>query len=54
MNNVVFKRKIYSELLDWKKYRSDKYALLIKGARHIGKSTVATNFAKKKNLKATY
>lgn len=47
MKNVVFKRKIYSELLDWKKYRSDKYALLIKGARRIGKSTVATNFAKK-------
>lgn len=46
MKNQVFKRKIYSEILEWKENRSDKYALLIKGARRIGKSTIAEEFAK--------
>lgn len=43
----VFKRKIYDEMLEWKENLSDKYALLIKGARRIGKSTIAEEFAKK-------
>ena len=43
----MFKRKIYNEILEWKEKRSDKYALLIKGARRVGKSTVAEEFAKK-------
>ncbi len=46
MANRVFKRKIYDEILDWKDKKSDKYALLIKGARRIGKSTIAEEFAK--------
>ena len=46
MENTVFKRKIYEDLLDWKENRSDKYALLIKGARRVGKSTIAEEFAK--------
>ena len=41
MEKPVFKRKIYDEILEWKKNRSDKYALLIKGARRVGKSTIA-------------
>lgn len=45
MDNV-FKRKIYAEMLEWKEQRSDKYALLIKGARRIGKSTIVKEFAK--------
>lgn len=45
MKNIVFKRKIYSEMLEWKETRSDKYALLIKGARRVGKSTIAEKFA---------
>ena len=47
MEKPVFKRKIYDEILDWKEKRSDKYALLIKGARRVGKSTIAEEFAKK-------
>ncbi len=47
MAKTVFKRKIYDEILDWKENRSDKYALLIKGARRVGKSTIAEEFAKK-------
>ena len=46
MGKSVFKRKIYNEILEWKNKRSDKYALLIKGARRIGKSTIAEEFAK--------
>lgn len=36
MEKSIFERKIYSEILDWKENRSDKYALLIKGARRVG------------------
>lgn len=46
MKNAVFKRKIYEQILEWKDARSDKYALLIKGARRVGKSTIAEEFAK--------
>ncbi|MCI6701033.1 MAG: AAA family ATPase, partial [Solobacterium sp.] len=46
MENRYFKRKIYDKILDWKENRSDKYALLIKGARRVGKSTVAEQFGK--------
>ena len=47
MDTPIFKRKIYDEILEWKENRSDKYALLIKGARRVGKSTIAEEFAKK-------
>ena len=46
MKKTVFNRKIYGEMLKWKEERSDKYALLIKGARRVGKSTIAEEFAK--------
>lgn len=46
MTKPVFKRKIYNEMLEWKNNRSDKYALLIKGARRVGKSTIAKEFAR--------
>ena len=47
MDKPVFKRKIYDEIYECKENRSDKYALLIKGARRVGKSTIAEEFAKK-------
>ena len=47
MPKTVIRRKIYNEILEWKEKRSDKYALLIKGARRVGKSTIAEEFAKK-------
>lgn len=37
------KRKIYSKLLEWKS-RDGKSALLIKGARRVGKSYIAEQF----------
>ena len=47
MKKSVFARKIYREILEWKENRSDKYALLVKGARRVGKSTIVEEFAKK-------
>lgn len=43
----VFKRKIYSEMLQWKQSRQGKTALMIKGARRVGKSTIAEEFARR-------
>ncbi len=43
---MLFKRKIYAKLLEWKRTASKDKAILIEGARRIGKSTVAEEFAK--------
>ena len=40
------KRKIYDKLLDWKNNRQGEVALLIEGARRIGKSYIVEEFAK--------
>lgn len=40
------KRKIYSELLAWKQERNGRVAMMIDGARRIGKSYIAEEFAK--------
>ena len=42
----MFKRKIYNKLLDWKSSSNGKTALLIEGARRIGKSTIVEEFGK--------
>ena len=42
----MFKRKIYDKLLAWKKESDGQSALLIEGARRIGKSTVVEEFGK--------
>ena len=42
----MFKRKIYEKLIDWKINSSNEKALLIEGARRIGKSTIVEEFAK--------
>lgn len=43
---MYFKRKAYDKLLEWKKLYSEKYAVLLEGARRVGKSTIAETFAK--------
>ena len=43
----VFKRKIYEKLIDWKRTKDGQTALLIRGARRVGKSTIAEEFAKR-------
>ena len=47
MANIVFERKIYDKMLAWKQERQGKSALLIKGARRIGKSTIVRTFAER-------
>lgn len=44
---MIFKRKAYNKLLDWKNTSNGRTALLIEGARRIGKSTLVEDFAKK-------
>ena len=46
MSKRVFKRKIYDAILDWKQKSNGQTALLIEGARRVGKSTVVEEFAK--------
>lgn len=41
----MFKRKAYQRLLRWKKASNGSTAMLIEGARRVGKSTVAQEFA---------
>lgn len=42
----MLKRKIYDELVDWKKRSDGATAVMIDGARRVGKSFIATEFAK--------
>ena len=50
MAEIIFERKIYQKMLNWKRDSNGKTALLIKGARRVGKSTVAEEFAQKEYL----
>lgn len=42
----IFKRKLYDRLLAWKS-RNGKTAVLIEGARRVGKSVLAEDFARR-------
>ena len=44
---MIFKRKMYATMLQWKNKRPGKTALLLKGARRVGKSTLVEEFAKR-------
>ena len=46
MGQRVFKRKIYDNILDWKRNNDGRTALLVEGARRIGKSTIVEEFAR--------
>ena len=43
--NMYFERKVYKKLVDWKKNYANNYAVMLEGARRVGKSTIAKNFA---------
>lgn len=43
---MLFKRKIYSKLLAWKEESHGTKAIMVEGARRIGKSTIVKEFAK--------
>lgn len=42
----VFRRKLYAKLLEWKAERNGETAILVEGARRVGKSTLVEQFAK--------
>ena len=44
---MVFRRKIYDKFIDWKNQSNGSSALLVEGARRVGKSTVVEEFAKR-------
>lgn len=44
---MLFKRTIYDKFLSWKNETKGKKALMVEGARRIGKSTIVEEFAKK-------
>ena len=46
MSERIFKRKIYQKLLAWKEQDNGSTALLIEGARRVGKSTIVEEFAR--------
>ena len=43
---MVFKRKVYKKLLEWKELSAGTTAVMLEGARRIGKSTIVEEFAK--------
>lgn len=43
---MLFKRKVYNKLLEWKEMSAGESAVLLEGARRIGKSTIVEEFAK--------
>ena len=46
MAKRIFKRKIYSQILQWKEENDGSSALLVEGARRVGKSTIVEEFAR--------
>ena len=44
---MIFKRKLYEDMLRWKTESNGSTALLVKGARRVGKSTLVEDFAKR-------
>lgn len=44
---MIFKRKIYEQMRAWKEESSGRSALLIEGARRVGKSTIAEEFGRR-------
>ena len=47
---MYYKRKVYKKLLEWKEKYADNYAVLLEGARRVGKSTIAEIFCNGMNI----
>lgn len=47
MQTKIFRRKVYQALLEWKQRSNGSSALLVEGARRVGKSTVAEEFGRR-------
>lgn len=46
LGNVIIRRKIYDQLVQWKREKDGTTALMIEGARRVGKSYIAEEFAR--------
>ena len=44
---MIFRRKLYDRLLEWKNEQNGRTAILVEGARRVGKSTLVEHFAKR-------
>ena len=44
---MIFRRKLYDKLLEWKNEQKGRTAILVEGARRVGKSTLVEHFAKR-------
>ena len=44
MEKIRFRRKAYEQMLDWKNRLADRYALLVEGARRVGKTFLISDF----------
>lgn len=51
---VIFDREVYSQLLDWKRRFANKYALLLEGARRVGKTCLLKRFAENEYKSGIY
>ena len=54
MNKIIFQRKAYDKLLDWKTRLADRYALLIEGARRVGKTFLIREFVEREYESSIY
>lgn len=43
--DILYERKAYAEMLEWKQNLADRYALLVEGARRVGKTCLVKRFA---------
>jgi predicted AAA+ superfamily ATPase len=50
----TFERKVYSQIMDWKRRLAGKYALLLEGARRVGKTFVLKRFVESEYTSAIY
>ena len=42
--NLIFKRKAYKQMIEWKNQFAPHYVLFLQGARRVGKTTLAKEF----------
>jgi len=49
-----FRRKAYDQMLDWKRTMADRYALLVEGARRVGKTHLIQRFVEKEYESSIY
>lgn len=54
MGHILFARKSYVQMLDWKSRMADRYALLIEGARRVGKTFLIREFVSREYESSIY